>query len=115
MCATRCCGRCSKANGTEPAARHWLQLRCMSVADFTQAWKALVIDPDCLTAMSEAMGESAMATIMALDAAHPARTCTMPRFRLCRLSRIMAYFDSRDVCNDRWRFQRKTKVRDDRS
>ena len=46
-------------------------LRKLSVPEWDAAWKGLVVDPDHVDALSAAMSDSAMATIMALHAAHP--------------------------------------------
>ena len=46
-------------------------LRKLTTREFAAAWKALVVDPDHLAALSDAMTEGHMATIMALGAAHP--------------------------------------------
>lgn len=48
------------------------KLRGMGPAEFTAAWKNLVVDPDHLHALSQAISDDPqMATIMALEAANP--------------------------------------------
>ena len=60
-----------KADAVFPFRAH---LRGMTPRDFAAAWRALVVDPDHLAALSDAMSEGPMATIMALGAAHPGNT-----------------------------------------
>ena len=49
------------------------KLRSLSPTEYAQTWKRLVVDPDTLSSMQEALNDSggSMATILALGAAHP--------------------------------------------
>jgi len=60
-----------RADAEYPFRAH---LRSMTPRDFAAAWKAIVIDPDHMHALNEAMAEGSMATIMGLSAAHPSNT-----------------------------------------